>query len=185
VDFEYVSSEVNPQFANIVSPTEVVVVSSFSLNFDDVGGDFHMTLPYAMVEPIRELLDGGMQSDRDGRDDRWARAIRDDMCFAEVEMQSTLLEKRLSVRELLELKAGDIVPVDLPGQVTLCAEGVPLFRGQFGTANGNNAVKVLECIKPQTEQPKWVQGFGMHSGNESDSSAGQKRPVGSSVEKAK
>lgn len=185
VDFEYVSSEVNPQFANIVSPTEVVVVSSFSLNFDDVGGDFHMTLPYAMVEPIRELLDGGMQSDREGRDDRWSRAIREDMGFAELEMQSTLLEKELSLRELLALKAGDIVPVDMPEQITLCAEDVPLFRGQFGTANGNNAVKILECIRPQREPSHWAQDIGINSNSESKSPTGQNRPAGTSVEKAR
>lgn len=165
VDFDYVSSEVNPQFANIVSPTEVVVVSSFSLNFDDIGGDFHMTLPYAMIEPIRELLDAGMQSDRDGRDDRWANAIREDMGAANVELHSTLLETQLSVRKLLALKAGDIVPVVVPDEVTLCAEDVPLFRGQFGQANGNNAIKILEKIQTVSDKPEWIQELNSTLGN--------------------
>ena len=143
VAFDYVSSEVNPQFANIVSPTEVVVVSSFLLDLDGIGGEIHMTLPYSMIEPIRELLDAGVQSDRDTRDDRWSNAIHQEMERAEVELHAALLETELSLGALLELKAGDIIPVELPEQVTLCAEGVPLFRGEVGVANGNNAIQIL------------------------------------------
>ncbi|HEU4620523.1 MAG TPA: flagellar motor switch protein FliM [Gammaproteobacteria bacterium] len=146
VEFEYVNSEVNPQFANIVSPTELVVVSTFALDIDDIGGELHVTLPYAMLEPIRELLDAGVQSDRDARDDRWTTSIRAEMGTAEVELHATLLETQLSLRKLLELKAGDIVPVELPEEVTLCAEGVPIFRGNFGVSNGNNAIKVLRRV---------------------------------------
>jgi len=182
VDFEYLSSEVNPQFANIVSPTEVVVVSSFSLNFDDIGGDFHMTLPYSMLEPIRELLDAGMQSDRDGRDDRWATAIRDDMGFAEIELDATLVEKKISVRELLALRPGDIVPIDLPEEVTLCAQGVPLFRGQFGTANGSNAIKLLQRLRIPQEKPQWIEQLGNKTRNQSGKPVQAQARTGTSVE---
>jgi flagellar motor switch protein FliM len=147
VNFEYIGAEVNPQFANIVSPTEHVVVSTFSLGFDDMGGDLHVTLPWSMLEPIRDLLDAGVQSDRDARDDRWATAIRGDMEHADVELHARLAEKRLAVRDLMKIRAGDIIPIDLPEEVTLCAEGVPLYRGQFGMANGNNAVKLLRRIR--------------------------------------
>lgn len=156
IDFDYVNSESNPQFANIVSPTELVVVSSFSLSFDEMGGELHVTLPYAMLEPIRELLDAGVQSDRDTTDDRWTTAIREDMSYAEVELGAKLLETRLTVRQLMRLKPGDIVPVDLPDEVTIFAEGVPLFRGQFGTANGSNAVKLSQAIEAMTKSPDWV-----------------------------
>lgn len=161
VDFDYVSSEVNPQFANIVSPTEVVVVSTFSINLDDIGGDLHVTLPYSMVEPIRELLDAGLQSDRDNSDDRWGTAMREDMGHAEVELGASLLETELSVRELLDLKAGDIVPVDLPDEIVLCAEGMPIYYGQFGIANGCNAVKLLRPVERLNEKPQWVEELAL------------------------
>lgn len=147
VDFEYSSSEVNPQFANIVSPTEVVVVSAFKLDLDGVGGELHVTLPYSMIEPIRELLDAGLQSDRVGRDERWSASIRDEMGFAEVEVHATLAETNLTLSELLRLEAGDIVPIELPELVTLCAEGVPLFRGRMGVSDGINAVQIVEPVK--------------------------------------
>src|SRR5699024_950120 len=79
VEFEYLDSEVNPTMANIVSPTEVVVVSSFRIELDGGGGDFHVTLPYGMLEPIRELLDAGVQSDKGENDLRWSKALRDEI----------------------------------------------------------------------------------------------------------
>ena len=86
--FEYTGSEVNPQFANIVSPSEVVVVTSFHVDLENGGGDFHICLPYSMMEPIRELLDAGMQSDRGERDERWEKSMREEILNAEVELTS-------------------------------------------------------------------------------------------------
>jgi flagellar motor switch protein FliM len=63
VNFDYQGSEVNPHFANIVSPTEVVVVNTFRIELEGGGGDLHVTMPYSMVEPIRDLLDAGVQSE--------------------------------------------------------------------------------------------------------------------------
>ena len=114
LNFDYQSSEVNPHFANIVSPTEVVVVNTFRIELDGGGGDMHVTMPYSMVEPIRELLDAGVQSDRSDRDERWTRTIREEMKEARVDMSTTLVETQLSLRELNEMKVGDVIPIDLP-----------------------------------------------------------------------
>ena len=146
VEFEYMNSEVNPQFANIVSPTEVVVVSTFHIELEGGGGALHVTMPYSMVEPIRELLDAGVQSDRSEVDERWRIAIREEMKSAQIEMTSTLTETELTMRELMELKPGDVIPIDMPDTVVLRSEGIPLFRGRFGVSNGNRAVKIIERI---------------------------------------
>ncbi len=148
VEFEYQSSEVNPHFANIVSPTEVVVVNTFRVELDGGGGDLHVTMPYSMVEPIRDLLDAGVQSDRSDRDERWTRAIREEMKEARIELSSTLLETSLSLREVNSLKAGDVIPVDLPELVTLEAEATPVFRGKYGNHSGSRAIKIVEKIVP-------------------------------------
>ena len=148
VGFEYQSSEVNPHFANIVSPTEVVVVNTFRIELDGGGGDLHVTMPYSMVEPIRDLLDAGVQSDRSDRDERWTRAIREEMKEAKIELSTTLLETSLSLREVNELRAGDVIPVDLPELVTLEAESTPVFRGKYGVHNGTRAIKLVEKIIP-------------------------------------
>ena len=147
ISFDYLNSEVNPQFANIVSPSEVVVVTTFHVELDGGGGDFHVTMPYSMVEPIREILDAGVQSDRNETDERWVHALREDMKEAGVEMVTTLLEVTLSLGDVLEIKPGDIIPVDLPEKSILKVEDIPIFRGVYGVHEGMNAVKITEAIK--------------------------------------
>ncbi|HFD80873.1 MAG TPA: flagellar motor switch protein FliM [Gammaproteobacteria bacterium] len=149
LSFDYQGSEVNPHFANIVSPTEVVVVNTFRIELDGGGGDLHVTMPYSMIEPIRELLDAGVQSDRSDQDERWSRSIREEMKEACVELSSTLVETTLSLRELNELKPGDVIPVDLPELVTVVAEDTPIFRGRYGIQNGSRAIRIEQKVLPK------------------------------------
>ncbi|MBK1721310.1 flagellar motor switch protein FliM [Thiocystis violacea] len=147
LEFEFINSEVNPQFANIVSPTEIVVINDFHIELEGGGGNMHVTLPYSMIEPIREQLDTGLQSDRTGVDRRWQRAFEEEIPLAKVEIFSNLAEATLTVRQLLDMKAGDIIPIDLRENVILNVEDIPLFKGKFGVANGINAIKIVERIK--------------------------------------
>jgi len=147
LDFEYMSSEVNPHFANIVSPTEVVVVTTFHVELEGGGGDFHITMPYSMLEPIREVLDAGVQSDRTDVDERWVNALREEVKEAEVDLSSTLTETEITLRDVLNLKAGDVIPIDIPGAVTLRAENIPVFRGRFGVSQGNSAIKIMDRVR--------------------------------------
>jgi len=146
LEFEKQNSEVNPQFANIVSPSEVVVVNTFHVEIEGGGGDFHITMPYSMLEPIREVLDAGVQSDRDDTDDRWAESLREEVNSSMVDLSCTLAETEINLREILEMKPGDVIPVDVPDLVTVNAEGVPVFRGKYGVSRGSMAVKVMEQI---------------------------------------
>ncbi len=147
VEFEYVGSEVNPQFANIVSPSEVVVVTTFHIDLEAGGGDLHICMPYSMVEPIRDLLDAGVQSDRGDRDERWEKSLREEIMGAKVELSSILAETQISMKELAALKKGDIIPLDIPEVVEVCAAEVPIFRGQVGVSEGNYAIKIRERIE--------------------------------------
>jgi flagellar motor switch protein FliM len=147
VEFDPQGSEVNPHFANIVSPTEVVVVNSFHIELEGGGGDMHVTLPYSMVEPIRELLDAGIQSDRSDVDERWMASVREEMGSAKVGMSSNLVERELTLRDVLQMEPGDVIPIDMPEEVPIYSEGVPIFWGRYGVSNGQNAVKVLRKMK--------------------------------------
>ena len=142
VQFEFLNSEINPQFANIVSPTETVVVSRFHVELDGGGGEIHLTLPYSMVEPIRVMLDAGVQSDRMGeRDERWIHFLHEEVMDAEVELSSLLMETQINIGEFLGLRVGDVIPISLPDVTTVFAEDVPVFRGQYGQSNGRYAVR--------------------------------------------
>ena len=154
VAFEYVNSEVNPALANIVSPSEVVVVSSFHIELDGGGGDLHLTIPYSMIEPIRALLDSGVTSDVDDQDDRWAKSMRKDLMQVDLPINATVAEKEMSLKELMELKAGDIVPVELKERVVVLANGVPCHIGKMGESNGFLAIKVLEKVIREEEESK-------------------------------
>jgi len=147
MEFEYMNSEVNPHFANIVSPSEIVVVSRFKIELEGGGGDLHITLPYSMIEPIRDQLDTGLQSDRVEKDERWTQGLREQLQDAEVEIGSQLGTLNLTMRELMKLKAGDVLPFNLPKSIDLCVEDMPVFKGSFGVSNGNNAVKITEIIR--------------------------------------
>ncbi len=150
--FEFQSREVNPQFANIVSPSEVVIVSSIHVELDGGGGNIHMTMPYSMLEPIRELLDTGIQSDRSDIDDRWAEALGEEVRSAEVELAAMLAKTQLSLKEVMKLKEGDIIPIEMPEHAVVSCEEIPLFLAKFGKFNDKMAVKIVE----QYERPEQV-----------------------------
>jgi flagellar motor switch protein FliM len=146
LDIEYLNSEINPHFANIVSPTEIVVVTSFHVELDGGGGDVHITMPYAMIEPLRELLDAGVASDRVEHDERWINALKEEMEDADVELTTMLGRAKVTMRQLMDMKAGDILPCDFTGRATILAEDVPIFRGTFGVSNGQQAVQIEDRI---------------------------------------
>ncbi|MDC8830497.1 flagellar motor switch protein FliM [Alteromonas gilva] len=150
VSFEYLDSEVNPAMANIVSPTEVVVISSFHIELDGGGGDFHVSLPYSMLEPIRELLDAGVQSDKEDTDLRWSKALRDEIMDVQVELSTHMLDFELTLRNVMEFKPGDIIPVEIPEHITVLIEDLPTFRAKLGRSRENLALKITEKIPRPT-----------------------------------
>lgn len=151
VEFDYLDSEVNPAMANIVSPTEVVVVSSFHIEVDGGGGDFHITMPYSMIEPIRELLDAGVQSDTQDTDMRWSQALKDEIMDVEVGIDATLVEKQISLRDVMGFRAGDIIPIEMPEYIVLRVEDLPTYRCKLGRSRENLALNIREKIpRPET-----------------------------------
>lgn len=147
VEFDYHNHEVNPHLANIVSPTEVIVVSSFHVELEGGGGDIHVVFPYSMIEPIRSILDAGVQSDMSEVDDRWAILLKEELMHAKVDISALFAEKKLKVSDLINLESGDIIPIDMPEQVILLAEEMPVMRGQYGEHMGNASVKVEDVYE--------------------------------------
>ncbi len=151
LNFKYQSSEMNPQFANIVSPSEVVVVSSFQIELEGGSGELHVTMPYSMIEPIRDVLDAGVQSDSSDRDLRWIKSLREEIHGAEVVIESQLTEIEVTVRDLMNMQAGDVIPLEMPEDVFAKVDGVPVFKGDFGVSRGNLALKVREMVHSEEQ----------------------------------
>ncbi|SEI23951.1 flagellar motor switch protein FliM [Pseudomonas fuscovaginae UPB0736] len=146
VNFEYINSEVNPAMANIVGPSEAVVVSTFHIELDGGGGDLHVTMPYSMIEPVREMLDAGFQSDLDDQDERWVKALREDVLDVAVPLSATVARRQLRLRDILHMQPGDVIPVELPEDMVMRANGVPSFKVKLGSHKGNLALQVIEPI---------------------------------------
>ena len=146
VNFEYINSEVNPAMANIVGPSEAVVISTFHIELDGGGGDLHVTMPYSMIEPIREMLDAGFQSDLDDQDERWVNALKEDVLDVNVPLTTTIAQRQLPLRDILHMRPGDVIPVELSDSLVLRANGVPSFKVKLGSHKGKMALQVIEPI---------------------------------------
>jgi len=147
VNFEYINSEVNPAMANIVGPSEAIVVSTFHIELDGGGGDLHVTMPYSMIEPVREMLDAGFQSDLDDQDERWVNALKQDVLDVSVPVTATVARRQLKLRDILHMQPGDVIPVELPEDLIMRANGVPSFKVKLGSHKGNLALQVVEPIE--------------------------------------
>lgn len=147
---EHIGSEVNPHFANIVSPTEIVVVSRLRVDVDGKGGEIHVTLPYNMLEPIKDTLRAGMKADRADSGRRWSQFLRNELEESNVDLVARVGSAQMTVRSLMNLKAGDIIPCDFDGQATVFSEGLALFHGQLGQNQGRNVVRVEKLATRKT-----------------------------------
>ncbi|RLA03755.1 MAG: flagellar motor switch protein FliM [Gammaproteobacteria bacterium] len=146
INFEYLDSEVNPALATIVSPSEVVVISSFTIELEGGSGNFHVCMPYSMLEPIRDKLDAGVQTDRDDVDLRWLQSLRDEVMAVNTDISAVFAEKQVTVNDILTMEAGDIIPIEMPEIITVKAGGLPSFRADYGVSRGNAALKIREVI---------------------------------------
>ncbi|WP_455207094.1 flagellar motor switch protein FliM [Kaarinaea lacus] len=147
VELEYINAEVNPQFANIVGPNDVVVVTNFLVEIEGVGGEFQVAIPYTALEPIRDRLDTVLHNDSGDSDERWSNALRDEIELSTVNVSCRIADKKLSLRDILDLKPGDVIPLDLSQPATICAEGFPVLRGKLGTSKGNKSVTVTGQVR--------------------------------------
>jgi flagellar motor switch protein FliM len=151
VNFEYVRSEMHTQFANIATPSEIVITTSFNIELGAAGGALHICIPYATVEPIRDLLYSSMQGDSYEPDKRWLRMLQKQVQTAEVDLVAKLANIRVSLQQITGMKVGDVIPLDLPQTVTAEVDGVPIFECRYGTVNGQYAVKVDRVLAVSRE----------------------------------
>jgi len=151
VKFEYMRSEMNTQFANIATPNEVVITTTFNIELGASGGEFHVCMPYAMIEPIRDLLYSSLQGDHLDVDKRWVRQLSKQVQTAEVEMIATLGSTMLRISDIIKMKAGDFIALDVPDRVVAEVDGVPVLDCQYGVFNGQYALKVHQLITSEND----------------------------------
>jgi len=142
LELEYQRSEMQPQFANIASPGEMVVTTSFGLEIGDTAGTVSLCFPYSTLEPIRDVLYSTSQGDAGEPDRRWVQVLKTEIQSAEVELAATLATAPATVEQLLSFKPGDFIELDLEPLIQAKVDGVPLFDCYYGTSNKHYSLKV-------------------------------------------
>ncbi|SDX46999.1 flagellar motor switch protein FliM [Collimonas sp. OK242] len=145
LDFEYVRSEMHTKFANIATPNEVVVNTTFHIEFGPIGGALHICIPYSMIEPIRDLLSNPVQDEVEV-DKRWVKQLSQQVQSADVQLKVDFQTLPSTIGQLLKLKVGDVLPIEMPESIIAKVDGVPVMECGYGTSNGRYALRVEKMI---------------------------------------
>ena len=147
LELDYQRSEMQPQFANIATPSEIVVSTSFQLEIGEITGAIHFCMPYATLEPIRDVLYSSTQGDSIEVDKRWVNVLTQEIQAAEVVLVAELAHADATVEQLLAMKPGDFIELDRQPRIQAKVDGVPLFECQYGTHNAKYALKIDRCLR--------------------------------------
>jgi flagellar motor switch protein FliM len=122
------------------------VVSTFHIELDGGGGDLHVTMPYSMIEPIRDTLTSSLQGEALEVDKRWIRLMTQQIQIAEVELVASLGTAKVSFDQILNMRVGDIIPLHIPELIAATVDGVPVMDCTYGVLNGQYALKVEKLL---------------------------------------
>jgi flagellar motor switch protein FliM len=129
------------------TPSETVVVTRVEVTLKGEGGSVCLILPLSSFDPVRDKLAEGLKTVSPETRQRWRNGVRAQLEHTEIDLTSVFLETQVTLRELLQMKPGDILPIEMPKTALLCSGKRPLLRGKFGLSRGYNAVSVLEAVK--------------------------------------
>lgn len=151
VSMELIRSEINPQFAAIVPPSDVVVVITFEVELENAVGSFVICLPYATIEPIRSKLHASFQTERLEVDHAWVGRLKERLMETPVELKVDFGHTQITGNQLLKLQAGDVLMLDkdIDGLMEVTVDDVPKFMVSAGTLRGNLAVQIVKSEEPK------------------------------------
>lgn len=152
VEFEYLRSEMNTQFANIATPNEVVVVTTFNVELGPASGEIHFCMPYSMVEPIRDLLTSPLQGEVLGADKRWVKLMTQQVQAAEIEIVADLATTEMRLGQVLNMKVGDVIPISMEDSIEAKVDGVPVMLCKYGLFNGQYALRVEKLLRSNSTE---------------------------------
>lgn len=154
VKFEYVRSEMNTQFANIATPSEIVLAVTFTIELSGASAEMHVCLPYSMIEPIREMLTSSMNSEQLSSDRHWTKMLTNQLQTALVELVAPLCTTSVTLGQILNMKVGDVMPVAIPETVSASVNNVPVLECRYGLRNGQYALKVERFMAQDDAEQK-------------------------------
>ncbi len=147
LELDYQRSEMQPQFANIATPSEIVISTSFQLEIGDITGAVHFCFPYSTLEPIRDVLYSSTQGDSIEVDRRWVTVLTREIQAAEVTIVAQLARADATVEQLLSMKKGDFIELDREPTIQATIDGVPIFECHYGTHNAKYAIRIDKALR--------------------------------------
>ncbi len=144
VNFSYDRLETNPRFATISRLSNAVIVARLRIDMEDRGGKIDLMIPYATLEPVRELLLQMFMGERYGRDAIWENHLMEELWETDVEIKAILKEKFISLGEIAKWEKGSFLPLEMSSQedITLICGDVPLLKGVIGRKSDHVVIKV-------------------------------------------
>lgn len=142
----HLNSENKPQFITSLNPNEPMTVSSVHVSRDNIAGALHLALPYSILEPIRETLLNSFCKEHPNPSERFTERLREGVRDSQVEVRCALAGFELTLSELLALRIGDVIPVNIPSNAVLRVEDVPIYSGHYGVAQGWRALKIEQSL---------------------------------------
>jgi len=146
LEIDFMRSEMQVRFANITnSPNEIVVNSTFHLEVGNLASDFNICIPFSMIEPIRDILSSPIGT-LDSDDTQWESRMAGEIKQTQVELIADFAEIPSTIGDVLSLNVGDILSIDLPKTLDVRVDGVPVMACEYGTRQGQRALRVKHLI---------------------------------------
>ena len=148
IDAQYLRTEINPQFVGVVPPSDVIIATTFEVEFESASGTIMVVIPYSTIEPIKQKLSSSFQSENDMVDTLWTKALHGHIQTATADAIVKLGEAEMTIGDLVNLQVGDIVPLnqEVSGEIDLLVEGVVKMKCLIGNYKGNRAVQITRRV---------------------------------------
>ncbi len=149
VTFRFDRLEVNPRFATIARPANAAVLARLRIDMEDRGGRLELMLPYATLEPVRELLLQMFMGEKFGRDSIWETHLANELWQTDVELEAVLDQVVMSLNDVINWRVGSRIMLNANPTSTIdmrCGE-VPLFLGKMGQRNNNISVRINQRLR--------------------------------------
>ncbi|WP_455921615.1 flagellar motor switch protein FliM [Pseudomonas putida] len=155
LEIEYLRSEMQAKFANITSsPNEIVINTTFHLEVGNLASDFNIVIPYLMVEPLRQLLNGPLTDSDPDAERAWSRKMAGEITQSHIELVADFTQIDTSIGQVMALQVGDVLPIELPDSIAAKVDGVPVMTCEYGSQNGLCALLVKDLIDHSPAGPE-------------------------------
>jgi flagellar motor switch protein FliM len=142
----------NTQFANIATPNEVVVATTFNIELGPATGEMHFCFPYSMIEPLRDMLSSPLQGEVLGVDTRWVKLMTQQVQAAEIEIVADLAKTKMQLGDVLNMKVGDVIPINMDEAIEAQVDGIPVMLCKYGLFNGQYALRVEKLLRSNSTE---------------------------------